>query len=209
MSKEFNHLSIRRRFRGFLPVVVDVETGGFNPQTDALLEIACVILKMDKDGDLHPDKTYSTHVLPFENAHLDPEALKFNKIDPYHPFRFALEEKQALQDMFEPIHRELQLNHCRRAVLVGHNAWFDLLFIKAAVARCQIENNPFHAFTAFDTASLAAVAYGQTVLAKAVATAGYDFDANEAHSAIYDAEKTADLFCNIVNRWKVFNQTKP
>lgn len=203
MSKVSNDLLIRHRFRGLLPVVVDVETGGFNPRRDALLEIAIVILKMDDQKDLYPHKTYSTHVLPFENANLDAEALKFNKIDPYHPFRFALEEKQALEDIFKPIHQEVESTRCQRAVLVGHNAWFDLLFIKAAVARCRIENNPFHSFTTFDTASLAALAYGQTVLAKAVVAAGHCFDTSEAHSAIYDAERTAELFCSIVNRCKI------
>ena len=41
---------IAQRFRGFLPVVVDVETGGFNEQTDALLQIAAVIVDRDDSG---------------------------------------------------------------------------------------------------------------------------------------------------------------
>lgn len=191
-----------KRFRGLLPVVIDVETGGFNPNTDALLEIAAVVLQMDKDGLLKPFKTIANHVLPFPNANLDPQALKFNHIDPFHPFRFAIEEKEALTEIFEPIQRAIEHNHCKRAVLVGHNAWFDLFFIKAAVARCALPNNPFHAFTTFDTASMAGLIYGQTVLAKAVRASGLPFDENEAHSAIYDAEKTAALFCNMVNTWK-------
>lgn len=191
-----------RRFRGYLPIVIDVETAGLNPKRDALLEIAAVIIDMDEDGLVVPGKTYAFHVAPFEGANLDPEALKFNKIDPYHPFRFAVDERKALNDLFSAIHDVLKYYRCQRAVLVGHNAWFDLFFLKAAVDRCKLKDNPFHAFTSFDTASLAGITFGQTVLAKAMSAAGLPFDQSQAHSAIYDAERTAELFCKIVNLWQ-------
>ena len=54
----------------------------------------------------------------------------------------------------------------------------------------------------FDTATLAGLAVGHTVLARACALADIPFDNNEAHSADYDATKTAELFCLIVNRWQ-------
>lgn len=190
--------NISQRFRGYLPVVVDIETGGLNPQTHALLEIAAVILAMNEEGKLYCQTTYSEHVIPFPNAKLDKEALELNKIDPTHPFRFALDEKEALQKIFDPIRTALKETQCQRAILVGHNAWFDLLFLKAAIERCNLKN-PFHAFTTLDTASLGALAYGQTVLARIVKAAGMHFNPDEAHSAIYDAERTADLFCHIVN----------
>jgi ribonuclease T len=192
---------IAKRFRGFLPVVVDLETGGFNPDTDALLEMACVMLRLDEQGMLCRGDTYACHVLPFEGAVLNPECLAVNRIDPYHPFRFAITENQALQEMFAPIKNALKKYGCQRAVLVGHNPCFDLSFLQAAVKRCQYKDNPFHSFTTFDTATLAAMAYGETILVKAVLAAGIKFDRNEAHSAIYDAEKTADLFCKIMNKW--------
>ncbi len=191
---------IAGRFRGFLPVVVDVETGGFNAQTDALLEVAAVIVRMDKQGKLQRDKTYAYHVTPFPGAHLDKAALEFNGIDPFHPFRNAIGEREALDRIFTPIHNEIKKQHCSRAILVGHNPFFDLGFINAAVARCRAKT-PFHAFSSFDTATLGGVAYGQTVLARAVQAAGLPWDNSEAHSAIYDAEKTTDLFCKIVNSW--------
>ena len=191
---------IADRFRGFLPVVVDVETGGFNADADALLEIAAVIVRMDEEGNLHRDRTHACHVMPFAGANLDKSALAFTGIDPYHPFREALEEKEALEQVFAPIREEVKKTDCSRAILVGHNPFFDLGFIKAAVERTKVKN-PFHAFSTFDTATLGALAYGQTVLARAVQAANYDWDNNSAHSAIYDAEKTADLFCNIVNTW--------
>lgn len=190
-----------QRFRGFLPVVVDVETAGFNAQTDALLEIAAVTLRMDEHGRMHPHETHACHVLPFEGANLDPEALAFNGIDPYHPFRQAVTEREALQTIFQAVRKAVKENNCNRAILVGHNAFFDLGFINAAVARNGIKRNPFHPFSSFDTVTLAGLAYGQTVLARAVQAANLDWDDTEAHSAIYDAERTAELFCAIVNRW--------
>jgi ribonuclease T len=194
-------ITFKNRFRGFLPVVVDVETGGINSQTDALLEIALVMLNIDENGTLSRAQTFACHVLPFEGAILDPKALEINHIDPYHPFRRALTEEAALEQIFTPITAALKEHKCHRAVLVGHNSWFDLAFLKAAIARVGLKHSPFHRFTSLDTATLSALAYGETVLSKSLAKAGFEFNAAEAHSAIYDAEKTADLFCAIFNRW--------
>jgi len=190
------------RFRGFLPVVVDVETGGFNAQTDALLEIAAVTVKMDKHGYLHPDESVHAHVEPFPGANLEPEALAFTGIDPHHPFRLAKSEHDALQRIFQTVRSAVKRNDCSRAILVGHNAFFDLGFVNAAVERTGIKRNPFHPFSTFDTVSLAGLVYGQTVLARAVQAAGLSWNGDEAHSALYDAERTAELFCTIVKRWQ-------
>jgi len=192
--------SMKQRFRGFLPVIVDIETAGVDPERNALLEICAVLINIDEKGYFTPGDCFFEHILPFEGAELDEKSLAFNGIDPYQPLRFALDEKLALSQLFLPIHHALKQYHCQRAVLVGHNAWFDLLFMKAAINRTGIKS-PFHAFTCFDTATLSGLVYGQTVLAKAVHAAGISFDPDEAHSAIYDAKKTADLFCAILNRW--------
>jgi len=193
--------SLSRRFRGLLPVVIDVETSGLNPATDALLEIAAVTLIMNEEGKLVRDQTYSFHVEAFQGARLDKEALEVTGIDPTSPLRFAIPERQALYRIFAVIKRELEKTGCYRAVLVGHNAWFDLSFVLAAVKRSGIHANPFHTFTTFDTASLAAVSLGETVLARAARRARIPFDIQKAHSAGYDAERTAELFCHIVNKW--------
>jgi ribonuclease T len=191
---------IADRFRGFLPVVIDVETAGFNAATDALLEVAAVLVRMDEKGNLYRAETHACHVHPFPGANLEKEALAFNGIDPYHPFRDAVDEKTALEKIFSIIRSEIKNTECSRAILVGHNPFFDLGFVKAAVERTGVKS-PFHAFSTFDTATLGALAYGQTVLARAVQAADISWDHQEAHSAIYDAEKTADLFCTIVNTW--------
>ena len=202
MEEKPYNIEMSRRFRGYLPVVVDVETGGFDKDTDALLEIAAVILRMDDSGCLEPAQSVSCHVAPFEGANLDPKALAFNGIDPHHPFREALPEREALDLIFKPIRAAVKASGCKRAILVGHNAFFDLGFVNAAVERTGYKRNPFHPFSTFDTVTLAGMAYGQTVLARTVKAAGIPWDAGEAHSAIYDTEKTAELFCHIVNRWQ-------
>jgi ribonuclease T len=191
---------VAQRFRGFFPVVVDVETGGFNPDTDALLEIAAVLLAVDPGGLWYPSETDACHVLPFTGANLEPAALEFNHIDPYHPLRFAVSEREALQTIFRPVRRALRNTGCTRAVLVGHNPCFDLAFVNAAVRRTGLKRNPFHPFTTFDTATLGGLVFGQTVLSRAVEAAGLSWDKSEAHAARYDAMRTAELFCAIVNR---------
>ena len=189
-----------RRFRGYLPVAIDVETGGFQVATDALLEIAAVLIDMDPDGTLRRGATHHFHVKPFEGARLDPVSLSVTGIDPHHPLRPALPERDALQRLFREVRHAVRAYQCRRAILVGHNAAFDLAFINAAVARADVKRNPFHPFSCFDTATLAGAALGQTVLAKAIRVAGLQWDSGSAHNARYDAECSADLFCLVCNR---------
>jgi ribonuclease T len=194
--------AMRDRFRGFLPVVVDVETGGFNAATDALLEIAAVLIEIDAEGRLARGATWREHVRPFEGGRLDPASLAVNGIDPWHPLRIASAEGDALGAIFGEVRRAVREQECTRAILVGHNASFDLGFLNAAVVRAGIRRNPFHPFSSFDTATLAGVAYGQTVLSRAVQAAGLEWDTGAAHSAAYDAERTADLFCMVCNQFQ-------
>ncbi len=194
--------TIKTRFRGFLPVVVDVETAGFDAKKDALLELSAQIVLMDDQGNLKPGEIMTQHILPFKSANLDPKALEFNKIDPYHPFRFAVEEQKALTEVFDFVKKHLKTHDCSRAVLIGHNAWFDLGFVKAAAVRCEMET-PFHGFTSFDTATLSGLVFGQTVLSKALEAANIEYDNEQAHSAEYDTKITAELFCYMVNKYRL------
>lgn len=185
-----------------MPVVVDVETGGFDAGRDALLEIAVSVIGMDDEGYVHALPVVSTHVTAFPGANIDPRSLEITGIDPDHPFRNALDERAALDLVFAPVRKALREWECQRAILVGHNAAFDLGFLNAAVRRTGHKRNPFHPFSTFDTVTLAGLAYGQTVLGRAVNAAGIEWDGTQAHSAVYDTERTAELFCRVVNRWK-------
>ena len=189
------------RFRGYLPVVVDVETGGFDWNRHALLEIAVQPVDLDEDGRLVPGEIASAHLVPAPGTEIDPKSLQVTGIKLDHPFRLAKAEKDALDHVFAPVRAAVRKHDCQRAILVGHNAHFDLNFLNAAVARTQHKRNPFHPFSVFDTVSLAGIAYGQTVLARAVMAAGFSWNSEEAHSAVYDTERTAELFCKIVNAW--------
>lgn len=189
------------RFRGYLPVVVDVETGGFDWNRHALLEIAAVPIELDARGLFVPGETVSAHVVPAPGTEIDPRSLEVTGIDIDHPFRMARAERDALNHVFQPVREAMKRHGCQRAILVGHNAHFDLNFLNAAVARSGHKRNPFHPFSVFDTVTLAGIAYGQTVLARAVQAAGFDWNQDDAHSAVYDAERTAQLFCAIANAW--------
>ncbi|MBN8411385.1 MULTISPECIES: ribonuclease T [Halomonas] len=204
MSELIARELMAQRFRSFLPVVVDIETGGFNPESDALLEIAAVTLTMDPEGNLLPDATFAYHIEPFAGANVEQSALDFTGIRLDDPLRqqVAISEAEALGEIFRPVRKAIKAHGCTRAILVGHNAAFDHGFLNAATNRCDIKRNPFHPFSSFDTASLAGLVYGQTVLARACRAAGIDFDNNAAHSARYDTERTAELFCAMVNRYK-------
>lgn len=191
------------RFRGFFPVVIDVETGGFNEKKDALLEIGAVTLKIDANGMMSPHNRYHCHINPFEGANMEPASMEINGIDPHHPFRVAAakDEETAIRELFRFIHKEMKPSKCKRAIMIGHNTTMDHNFIFAAAERNKISRNPFHPFSTFDTVSLAGLAYGQTVLSRAAQAAGLSWDNNEAHTALYDANQTAELFCIIANRW--------
>ena len=201
-TKHNSSTPISRRFRNFLPVVVDLETGGFNSATDALLEIAAVILDIDEQGKIFAEECHRYHVAPFEGANIEPASLEITGIDPHHPLRPAIPERDALQRIFREIREKMSSTGCRRAILVAHNAHFDLGFLNAAIARNNIKRSPFHPFSVFDTATLGGVAYGQTVLARMAEAADIPWDSSSAHSAAYDAQQTAELFCKIVNDFK-------
>ena len=189
------------RFRGYLPVVVDVETGGFDWNKHALLEIAAVPIELDEAGRYVPGEVAHAHIAPAPGTSIDPKSLEVTGIKVDHPLRGALPEREGLDKVFMPVRAAAKRHGCQRAILVGHNAHFDLNFLNAAVARVAHKRNPFHPFSVFDTVTMAGLAYGQTVLARAAFAAGIGWDPNEAHSAVYDAEQTARLFCIIANQW--------
>jgi ribonuclease T len=193
---------LHERFRGYFPVIIDVETAGFNAKTDALLELSAITLKQDDDGLLQIDSCFHEHIEPFENANIEKAAIEFNGIDPFCALRGAKPESEVMKDLCKHIRKEQKAAQCQRSVIVAHNATFDQAFVNAAIERTNIKRTPFHPFVSFDTTTLAAMTLGQTVLVKACQAAGIDFNQSEAHSALYDTQKTAELFCFMINRYK-------
>ena len=196
------HHQLKNRFRGYFPVIIDVETAGFDAKKDALLELAAITLKMDENGNLHPDQKCLFHIEPFEGANINPESLKFNGIDIHNPLRGAVSELDAITGLFQMVRRGQKDSECQRSIIVAHNAAFDQSFVMAAAERTGVKRNPFHPFGMFDTATLAGFMFGQTVLVKACQAAKIPFDGKQAHSALYDTERTAELFCYMVNHLK-------
>ncbi len=202
MHEFFMEDTLVNRFRGYYPVIIDIETSGLNAQTDAILEIAAIFPAMDKQGYLYCAEQIHFHVQPFEGANMDPKALEFTGIDPFNPLRGAIDEQKALTEIFKMVRKHQKSNACNRSVLVAHNAAFDQGFINKASQRCHLKRVPFHPFVCFDTASMAGLILGQTVLAKACEQANIDYNNEEAHSALYDTQVTAELFFYMVNKLK-------
>ena len=193
---------IKERFRKYLPVVVDLETGGFDPKTNAILEIAAtLIVKNEGTQLLDVGKTYRYHIEPYEGLVVEQESLDFTKINLNHPLRNAIAEKDALEELFKIINTERTANGCSRAILIGHNAHFDHSFLTEAVSRNNIRKSPFHPFSVLDTVTLGALHTKQTVLARICDVLNIDYDSKEAHSAAYDSDITAKVFCKIVNEF--------
>jgi ribonuclease T len=193
---------LAQRFRGYVPVIIDVETAGFNSQTDALLEIAAITLKMNDDGLLVPDTCFHEHVIPFEGANIEKAAIEFNGIDPFCALRGAKDEGEVMKALCQHVRKAQKESECQRSVIVAHNASFDQGFVNAAINRASIKRTPFHPFVSFDTTTLAAMSLGQTVLIKACQAANITFNQSEAHSALYDTQKTAELYCFMVNKYQ-------
>lgn len=201
-DQPLNYNLLKNRFREYFPVIIDIETAGFNAKTDALLEIAAITLKMDENGLLQLDEKCHFHIEPFLGANINPDSLKFNGIDIESPLRGAVSEESALGDLFRLVRRTQKAADCKRSIIVAHNAAFDHSFLMAAAERTQLKRNPFHPFGTLDTATLSAFMFGNNVLIKACHAAGISFDPKQAHSALYDTEKTAELFCFMVNQLK-------
>lgn len=201
---ETSPYKMRDRFRTFLPVVVDVETGGFNPATDALLEVSMVTVQINAQGFLEPKDQYSVNIRPFEGSKLEKANIDFLGIDPFDESRNLIDEPDAIRPLFKAISKEVKFQDCTKAILVGHNGAFDLSFINAVTERLNYKRNPFHPFSVIDTASWGALVLGQTVLSRACISAGIEFEGGHAHSAEYDTLKECELFCAMYNRFTTY-----
>lgn len=192
--------ALNQRFRRFLPVVVDVETGGMDYQHAPIVEIALTFLTIKK-GQLVLDDDLYFHIKPFEGAIVEPNSLEFLGYDAATLATHPITESEAFEMICHQVNKRVHTENCTRAIIVGHNAHFDLAFINSAIKRHQLKS-PFHRFSTLDTASLSALLLGHTVLCQACRLAGIEWDNKCAHNALYDCQKTATLFCQLVNQSK-------
>ena len=189
---------LKERFRKFLPVVVDLETGGFDSKNNAILEIAIQLIDQI-DSTLILGDSHRFHIEPFEGLEVEKESLEFTKIKLDHPLRQAVKEADALKSLFKTINKNKTKYQCSRAILVGHNAHFDLSFLNASIERNKIKRSPFHPFSVIDTVSLGVAVTQQTVLARVCKELKIEYSNDDAHSAAYDSDVTAKVFCKILN----------
>ena len=189
-------LPMQNRFRGFMPVVIDVECGGFIPYRCTVGNCRSVVGDSG-DGSLAAWGNWRYHVQPFPAptsngvTRCDGLSILFTR----YAQRF---QRRSAHAIVQEISQAMKDNDCTRAILVGHNACFDLNFLNAAVARTEIKRNPFHPFSSFDTATLAGVAFGQTGYRsrfKRPESLGIRTNAFGA----YDAQQTADCFARSAN----------
>ena len=175
-----------------------METGGFNPNNNAILEIAITLIE-EENGRLIPGVTERYHIEPYKDLIVEKESLEFTKIKLDHPLRQAVSEEDALKSLFKTINKNKTKYQCSRAILVGHNAHFDLSFLNASIERNKIKKSPFHPFSVIDTVSLGVAVTQQTVLARVCKELKIEYSNDDAHSAAYDSDVTAKVFCKILN----------
>ncbi len=191
-----------RRFRGFLPVVIDVETGGFHLAAPT----RCWRSPPSSSRWTTPAGCAAARRMrftckPFEGARLDPVSLEVNGIDPWHPLRPAIDEADALQRLFREIRTAIRAHalparHSRRAT-TRPSIWASSTRRSSAPASSAIR---FIRSRASTPRRSAASALGQTVLRARRAAGGHRMGSAAARTrAAYDAERTADLFCHICN----------
>ena len=101
---------MKTKFRKYLPVVVDLETGGFTPSSDAILEIAITLINYDREFSV--GETHRFHIDPFPGLKIHQDALEFTKINLEHPLRNAVSEQEALQSIFKIINQTIFFINC-------------------------------------------------------------------------------------------------
>ena len=92
-------MELSERFRGYLPVVLDLETGGFDHQVNPILELACCFVQM-QDDRLSIKGQESWNVQPVDGMVVEPASLKVTGIDLDDPHRDAMDEASVLKDFF-------------------------------------------------------------------------------------------------------------
>ncbi len=164
-------------------VVFDIETTGFGPVKDRIIEIGAVKIKNGVEVD-----TFSSF------------------INPEIPIPYEIEELTGINDNMVidaptiDVVLPTFLDFCKDSVLVAHNASFDVSFINKKAELLDLETD----FTVIDTVGLARILlpelnrYKLNIVAKAL---GITLDNH--HRAVDDAACTAQIFLKFVDMLKL------
>ena len=160
-------------------VVFDLETTGFSPVNDRIIEIGAVKIE---DGKI---------------------VERFSEfVNPLRPIPFRIEQLTSINDSMvmdaEPIEEVLPrfLAFCGGAPLVGHNVSFDISFIEENCDRMRIA----HDFTTVDTVTLARFLLPNLARFKLDQVAkALNVPIGHHHRAVDDAECTAGIFLKFLS----------
>ncbi len=155
-------------------VVFDIETTGFSPVNDRIIEIGAVKVKDGKITD-----RFSVFV------------------NPERPIPFRIEQLTGIHDSMvvdaDTIEKVLPefLDFCGEAVLAAHNAGFDMSFIKENARRLGL----IREFTYLDTMGIARLLLpGQAKHTLDAVAKTLNLSLENHHRAVDDAECTAEMY---------------
>jgi len=159
-------------------VVFDIETTGFSPVNNRIIEIGAVKVKGGEIADKFSAFVNPDVPIPFEIEKLTGINDSMVKDAPY--------IEQVLPEF---------LSFCEGAVLVAHNAGFDMSFIKENALRQGI----FRKFTCVDTLGIARILLphqGKHTLDAVAKAMGVSLENH--HRAVDDAQATAEIFVKFI-----------
>ncbi len=165
---------------------IDIETTGFNVETQEIIEIGCVIVKQN-DGVLgEVVEEFELKIKPERLDLADPEALSINGYNEAE-WLFAMTLEQAMKVFAEKT---------KECIFAAHNAAFDWSFIAKAFATTQVENQMFYA--KIDTISFAlAKLHNNPEVTRYSLGALCDYFGitnDRAHTALADTRATVEMY---------------
>ena len=159
-------------------VVFDIETTGFSPVNNRIIEIGAVKVKQGEIAEKFSAFVNPDVPIPFEIEKLTGINDSMVKDAPY--------IEQVLPEF---------LAFCQDAVLVAHNAGFDMSFIKENVLRQGLSRR----FTCADTLGIARILLphqAKHTLDAVAKTLGVSLENH--HRAVDDAQATAEIFVKFI-----------
>lgn len=174
----------------------DVESGGLDDSKHSLLRIGLVIWK----NGIILDKLEI--FIKSDNYCYDEESMKINKIDLNWLTINGISEQQAIEEINSFVNKYFPNS---KALLGGHNIYFDIAFLKRLYRENSISFSSYFEHRTIDTCSIMKYLYFCDKLPKQVQSLtsackyfNFEIDDNERHGALYDAEITSEVFTKLL-----------